>query len=252
MTTDVAAAKAFYSKVVGWGTKDAFTPDQSHSLFTVGGALAGGVTGLPEEARRTGGTPIWIGYVGVDDVDATVDRIERLGGAVHVPPTNIGDISRFSVVTDPQMAFLAVLTWRRPDQREPAAPAEPRRVGWHELLAADSETALSFYGEIFNWRKAQAEPGPSSPYRLFSVGGQTIGGMLTKPPSVSVPHWLYYFNTGDIDAAAKRVKSGGGQVLGNPVEVPSGSWIVRCVDPQGAVFALEGGRRHGGAIGYFA
>jgi predicted enzyme related to lactoylglutathione lyase len=111
MTTDVAAAKAFYTRVVGWGTKDAFTPHQPHTLFTVGSTFAGAVTGLPEDVRKTGATPMWIGYVGVTDVDATVDRTKRLGGAVRVPPTNVLDISRLSIVTDPQMAMLAVIQW---------------------------------------------------------------------------------------------------------------------------------------------
>jgi predicted enzyme related to lactoylglutathione lyase len=31
---------------------------------------------------------------------------------------------------------------------------------------------------------------------------QTIGGMALKPATVGVPFWLYYFNIGDIDAAA--------------------------------------------------
>ena len=54
-------------------------------------------------------TPHWIGYVGVDDVDAAVDRIKQLGGAVHIPPTDVPNISRFSVVADPQMATLALV-----------------------------------------------------------------------------------------------------------------------------------------------
>jgi predicted enzyme related to lactoylglutathione lyase len=44
--------------------------------------------GLPEDARKMGATPRWMGYVGVNDVDAAADRIKRLGGAVYVPPTN--------------------------------------------------------------------------------------------------------------------------------------------------------------------
>jgi hypothetical protein len=77
---------------------------------------------------------------------------------------------------------------------------------------------------------------------LFSAGGQTIGGMFTKGPIEPVPFWLFYFNIGDIDAAAERVKSGGGQIMAGPLEMPGGSWIVRCTDPQGAVFALQGKR----------
>jgi hypothetical protein len=59
-----------------------------------------------------------------------------------------------------------------------------------------------------------------------------------------MPSWVYYFNVGDIDAAVKRVKIGGGQVVEGPIEVPGGSWIIQCLDPQGAIFALVGKRRH--------
>jgi predicted enzyme related to lactoylglutathione lyase len=123
-------------------------------------------------------------------------------------------------------------------------------VSWHELLAADWEKAFAFYGELFGWQKADADIGPMGTYQLFSAGGQTIGGMFTKPPMVPVPFWLYYFSIGDIDAAAERVKAGGGQILEGPLEVPGGSWIARCTDPQGAIFALEGNRSHK-AIGNF-
>jgi uncharacterized protein len=251
MTTDVAAAKVFYSSVMGWGTQDASTSGLAYALFTVGNAFASGLMSLPEDARKTGTTPRWIGYVGVDDVDATVWRIKRLDGAVHVPPTDIPDISRFSVVADPQMASLALIKWLKPGQQQPAELGQPGRVGWHELLAADCEKAFAFYGELFDWQKADADISPPGTYQLFSVGGQTIGGMHTKPPLVLVPFWLYYFNIGDIDAAAERVKTGGGQILEGPLEVPGGNWIARCTDPQGAMFALEGKRSHN-AIGYFA
>jgi hypothetical protein len=42
----------------------------------------------------------------------------------------------------------------------------------------------------------------------------------------------------------KRVKIGGGQVVEGPIEVPGGSWIIQCLDPQGALFALVGKRRY--------
>ena len=116
----------------------------------------------------------------------------------------------------------------------------PGRVGWHELLAADWEKAWAFYSELFGWQKADTDIGAMGTYQLFSAGGQTIGGMFTKPPTVPVPFWLYYFNVGDIDAAVRRVKAGSGQVLNGPIEVPGGSWIVQCTDPQGAIFALVG------------
>jgi predicted enzyme related to lactoylglutathione lyase len=249
-TTDMEAAKAFYADVVGWGTQDASTPGMAYTLFTAGEASVSGLMGLSEDARKLGLRPSWLGYVGVNDVDAAADRIKQLGGAVHVPPTDIPNISRFSVAVDPQMATIALFKWLNPGQEQPAEPDAPGRVGWHELLAADWEQAWAFYGDLFGWQKERVEVGGAGPYQPFSAGGQMIGGMFTKHRTIPVPFWLYYFNTGDIDATAQRVKAGGGRILEGPIESPGGSWILRCADPQGAVFALEGTRR-GRPVGYF-
>ena len=153
LTTDMEAAKAFYAEVVGWGTQDASMPDLPYTLFTAGEAPVSGLMDLPEDARRMGERPSWIGYVGVDDVDATADRIAQLGGAVHVPPKDILNISRFSVVADPQMATLALFKWLKPGREQPAELGTPGGVGWHELLAADWEKAWAFYSELFGWQK---------------------------------------------------------------------------------------------------
>jgi predicted enzyme related to lactoylglutathione lyase len=250
ITTDMEAAKTFYANVVGWGTRDASTPGMAYTLFTVADASVTGLMGLPEDAGKMGAKPCWIGYVGVDDVNATADRIERLGGTVHVPPVDIPGISRFSIGADPQMATFAVFKWLISGREQPAGLETPGHVGWHELLAADREKALAFYGELFGWQRAEADIGAMGTYQLFSAGGQTIGAMITKPAMVPTPLWLYYFNIGDIDAAAKRVKAGNGQILDSPMEVPGGNWIVQCKDPQGAMFALLG-KRKDQAIGYF-
>jgi uncharacterized protein len=250
VTTDVPAAMAFYTKIMGWGAWDVSVPGKACILFSDGKASVGGLTQLSDDARETGTAPTWIGYVGVDDVDATADRITRLGGTVHVPPTDASDISRFSIFADPQTTRLALFKWLKPGQGQFPDPDARGHVGWHELSAADWETALAFYGELFGWQREDADIGDTDEYQLFSAGGQTIGGLVTKPPTIPAPFWLYYFNVGDIDAAAQRVKAGGGQILDGPTEVPGGSWIVRCVDPQGALFALKGTRRSP-AVGYF-
>jgi predicted enzyme related to lactoylglutathione lyase len=241
LTTDVAAAGAFYGQVVGWDVKDASTTRQAYTVFTAGNAPMGGLLELPEEGRRLGATPRWVGYVSVDDMDATAAQIRRLGGAIFVPPTD-SNIGRISVVADPQKATFALVKEPAYGQRKPGRLDEPGRVGWHELLAADRKEIFDFYGELFGWQKANTETDPADLYQLFSAGGHTIGGMLTKLPSVSQPCWLYYFNVEDIGVAAKRVNAGGGRILQGPIELPDGCWIARCADPQGALFALQGAR----------
>ncbi len=241
LTTDIAAAKAFYGSVVGWGEQDASTPAFAYTVFTSGKAPVGGLMELPEEARSMGAMSRWVGYVGVDDIDAAADRIKRLGGAVYVPPTD-SNIGRISVVADPQTATLALVKGLKPGQSEPAELGELGRVGWHELLAADWKQAFVFYNELFGWRKVDAESGSTDKYQLFATGGQTIGGMFTKRAQEPVPFWLYYFNVGDLDAATARVTNGGGQIFEGPLELPDGSWVARCRDPQGSAFALQGKR----------
>ena len=53
-----------------------------------------------------------------------------------------------------------------------------------------------------------------------------------------LPLWFYYFNVGDIEAAAKRVEASGGEIFYGPIAVPGGARVVHCRDPQGALFAL--------------
>lgn len=244
LTTETEAAKSFYASVVGWDTGEVSLPGTSYTLFRIGDTPVSGLMTLPKDARNISAKPHWIGYVEVDDVDAINHRIKQLGGVVHVPPTDMPNVGRFSIVADPQMATLALLERLRPSQGRHLAPNTPGGIGWHELLAANWKKAFAFYGELFGWQKAEVSVGALGMYQPFSVEGQTIGGMVTKPQYVPVPFWLYYFNIGDIDAAAKHVKDGGGQILYGPVEVPDNNWIIRCTDPQGAIFALVGKRRY--------
>ena len=251
LTTDMTAAKAFYARVVGWSARDASAPGMAYTLFSVGDAAVGGLMTLPDEARRTGALPRWLGYVAVDDVDAAVVRLRQLGGAVHIPPADIPGVGRFAMVTDPQTATLALIKGVEPAQSLAGELDKPGRVGWHELLAVNGETAFPFYGALFAWRKGEPEVEPAGTYQPFFVGAEIIGGMFTKPKFVAMPFWLYYFNVDDMAAAVEDVKAGGGRVLEGPVDMPRGSRVARCEDPQGAMFALIE-KPKDKAVGYFA
>jgi predicted enzyme related to lactoylglutathione lyase len=242
LTTDMAAARDFYASVVGWTARDAGTPRFAYSIFATGGTpVAGLMELLPEEA---GATPRWVGYVAVDDLDATVDRFKRLGGAVKVPPTET-NIGRISILIDPQKATLAVAEGLKLD-RETAELDQPGRVGWHELLASDARAAFAFYSEVFGWQRAQSQANPMESYQLLAAGGRMIGGIFTKLPIVPFPFWLYYFDVADIASAARRVTAGGGRIRLGPIELPGVGWMAWCIDPQGAVFALQATANQGG------
>jgi uncharacterized protein len=238
LTTDMAAASAFYGSVLGWRMRDASTPQFSYSVFSAGEAPVSGLMELPADGQKEGATPRWVGYIGVDDIRSTADRLRRLGGRVFVPPTET-NIGLISIVADPQGATLALVQGLK--QGEPRLELDKvGHVGWHELFAADWTSAFDFYSELFGWQRAESDIGSLKSYQLLSVGGRRIGGMFTKQPMAPFPFWLYYFNVPDVAIAARRVTDGGGRIAQGPTQVPDGGWIVRCVDPQGAMFALQG------------
>ncbi len=116
-------------------------------------------------------------------------------------------------------------------------------MGWHELYASDAASDFDFYAGLFGWQKKDSmDMGEMGVYQVFGTADTTLGGMMNKPPMVPVANWHYYFNVGNIDQAAERVRSAGGQVVLGPQEVPGGSFILMGVDPQGALFALLGSR----------
>ena len=153
-------------------------------------------------------------------------------------------MGRFAVVADPQGAAFVLFrgSSERPPERLPQGTQGT--VGWNELHAGEREAAFAFYADLFGWREAEAfDMGPAGTYQLFAAGDGPVGGMMTKRESVPAPFWLYYFTVDAIDAASVRVTGAGGRVLEGPHPVPGGSWILRCRDPQGAMFALVAPRR---------
>ena len=244
MTTDVRAAEEFYHKVVGWSAKDSGMIDRSYTIFSAGDVSVGGLMPLTDEARGMGIPPCWTGYVGVDDVDAFATRVKQAGGTIHRPPEDIPGVGRFAVVADPQGAAFILFKGAGDAPPGAIAPCTAGHIGWHELYAGSLQGAWEFYSTLFGWTKAEAiDMGAMGPYQLFAAGAEPIGGMMTKPAEIPHPCWLYYFNVDAIDAAAERVKTNGGTVVNGPHEVPGPMYIVQCMDPQRAMFAMVAPKR---------
>lgn len=245
MTTDPDAAKEFYGAVVGWDIGERIPGDQDYRMIgRSDGGLAGGVLGLTDEMRQHGAKPIWLGYLGVDNVDATVAKIEAKGGKALMPAFDIPQ-GRIAMVADPQGNPFYVMKPIPPAEKPGAesdvfsATAE-QRVGWNELTTADPVAARQFYGELFGWTSDDFMPiGEFGEYRFFAHNGTTIGAVCGVMPGGS-SRWRYYIRVPSISDAVETVKEGGGTVSMGPHEVPGGDHIIIGNDPQGAEFALVG------------
>jgi uncharacterized protein len=239
-TSDAAAAERFYTAVVGWKTDKMGEGPLTYTIFNPG---RGGVGGMPilDPADVAAG-PLWMGYIGVDDVDAYAARVPGAGGAVHIPPTDIPGIGRFAMATDPQGAAFTLFKGNQPEGPPTGAAGEPGYFDWHELATSDPKAGFSFYAGLFGWKALDAiEMGPAGAYQIFSqAGDQAEGGIMAQPADAKRPLWSHYIRVDSIAAAVERVKAAGGSITNGPHDVPGGDWIAQGLDPQGALFSLVG------------
>jgi predicted enzyme related to lactoylglutathione lyase len=245
-TTDAKAAGEFYSHVIGWQTKGSGNPGGvPYMLFTINGHDTAGLMELMPEMLAGGMRPAWVGFVGVDDVDAYAKRLHDAGGKLHCPAQDIPGIGRWASVEDPQGAAF-MLFKGAPEYAQPRLPmGSVGTVGWHELSANDGPAVWRFYSELFDWQKDTAmDMGPMGVYQIFNHGGPQLGAVMTRDPKMSpVPFWLYYLAVEEIEAATARIGEKGGLILMGPHEVPGSQWIVLGKDPQGALFAVVGPKK---------
>jgi hypothetical protein len=108
MTTDVEAAKRFYTELLGWTTEE--VPGMSYTIVQTEGTGIGGIMAIPPQAA--GSPPQWGTYVTVDDVDATAHKAQALGAKTIVPLTDIPNVGRFYTFQDPQGAVISIITYR--------------------------------------------------------------------------------------------------------------------------------------------
>ncbi|SMC96583.1 VOC family protein [Rhizobium sp. RU36D] len=244
VTPDPAAAVEFYGKVVGWESRDSGMPgDFKYTIVQVPGYPmgVGGVMELTPEMAAGGVPPNWASYVAVDDTDAMVAAFVAEGGVSCIPIKDIPGVGRFAVVADPQGAVINLLSPFPPEGGMPPEPPAnaPGTFGWRELMTTNSAAAFDFYSRMFGWQKDMSvDMGSMGVYQTVKLGDTMIAGMMDKLPEMPRSFWGYYINVEAAQAGLERVKAAGGQVLEGPMEVPGPSWIVQCIDPQGAHFAL--------------
>ena len=243
MSSDADASKKFYDDVVGWTIEPKASGDIDYRMITASdGVNVGGVMQMTAEMRAEGTKPTWLFYIGVQDVDGTAEKIKQLGGSVQMGPADIPDVGRFALVADRQGMVFYIM---RGDSREDSQAFQvntPGHPAWNELVTSDHKAALAFYGELFGWENEETMPmGEMGDYAFIDHAGVRIGAMMTAGAGWPT-RWTYYFNVPSIDAAKERIEKAGGAVTQEPHEVPGGMFTLQGTDPQGAAFALVGGK----------
>ena len=100
MSNDYEAAKAFYSRVLGYSYDSMDNEGFRYSTFaTTDGQMRGGIGQLPGDDAQV--PAHWAVYFGAADTDAAVARVRELGGSVQGEPWD-SPYGRLARVTGPQ------------------------------------------------------------------------------------------------------------------------------------------------------
>ncbi len=106
-TDDPDRAAAFYTGLLQWETERQPMGDFVYTYFKQGERRNGGMMKIGPETGPV--PPHWLVYFAVDDCDAKAAAASRLGGTVHLPPTDVPEVGRFALLEDPQGAMVAII-----------------------------------------------------------------------------------------------------------------------------------------------
>lgn len=240
MTTDPEGSRAFYGELLGWRTESPAHAAHEYRMIHAGGFAIGGMVPLdPAEGLPTH----WIPYVAVDGIGAFCEEAVAAGGAVCVPPTDVGP-GTFAVITDPQGG--AFSAWEpRESGRPTPPPGTPGVFCWHECLSTDATAGAAFYRRIFGWDVEEMDletGGVAMHYHVFLRGGKHHSGIMDLPPEAldqgARTHWLGYVTVPDVDAAAEKAAALGASVLCPCTDIPETGRFCVIQDPQGGMLSL--------------
>jgi uncharacterized protein len=239
---DAGVAEAFYGHVLGWRFQRAgAVPDRDYRIAETDGAGVAGVMRAEGPDMPRG----WFVYFGVEDVDGATDAASGAGASVHVPPTDIPGVGRFSCLADPQGTLFYLMRGAGTQESQAfrgSQSATPGHAVWNELSAADPDAAIAFYGSVLGLRQEGAMPmGELGEYRFIHAGPECIGAVMGEVPN-GRPGWQVYFLVVDIDAGLERVEKAGGRKVQGPDPIPGGAFSLVAEDDQGARFGLVGRR----------
>lgn len=102
MCNDVARAKAFYGKVLGWKFDDQSMPD--YVLVDAGAPPMGGMLQRPPQVAQAAMNV----YFKVDSIEETMKLVLVAGGSIAVPRTPIPNVGAYAFFKDPEGVYVGL------------------------------------------------------------------------------------------------------------------------------------------------
>jgi len=233
ITDDVAAAKEFYGKLLGWS----FEQHGKYTLVINGSKPIGGMVKFGDSGteRKSAG---WIPYFSIPDIDDTAEWIISMGGKILDGPGEMAGRGRYATITDPLETPLIILHSSSGDP----APAEAR-IGewfWDELWTTDVEAALSFYQNLEGYAAQRVSPEGDEPYWVLLDGNEKDSAGITKVPFEELAsQWVPALKVANLEVLVQQVSLLGGEVIIPPDHPLSDGRVALVRDPTGGIFMMD-------------
>jgi len=240
-TSDTQSAAGFYTALIGWQTREKEMPGGAgiYTLLRVNDQDAAGMYEL-KGPMFEGVPPHWLGYVWVNDCDASAKKISELGGTIVLEPMDIEGVGRIAVGADPTGAHFGLFQGSE-HKGAACAPAGPvnGQFCWNECMTKDAATAKTFYTSLFGWTAVDQDMGGQM-YTMMMMGETAVAGLMALPPEMAEipPHWGAYITVDDCDSKANQIEKLGGRVLVPPTDIPTIGRFSALSDPQGATVSI--------------
>ena len=237
-TTDLDAAKQFYTKLFNWDFQDLpVEGGPPYSMAFKNDRRVAALFLMPDEMKGRNIPSHWQSYINVKDLEATVQKWKTHGGAVLDHPFDVMEAGRMAVVKDPTGAVVSL--WQANNHIGADLVNEVNTFCWAELQTRGSDKAAQFYQAVFDW-EIEIEDKPPH-YVTCKVKGHYNCGIFDMD-KVNLPadvptHWAVYFNIENLDTSLALVKSLGGKALIEPIVIDPGRFAT-IADPQGAVLTI--------------
>ena len=227
VSPDPKQAEDFYTQLFGWGT-EVFKPGEvDYAMISSGGQSHGGFGKAMEGAPP----PHWLSHIAVENLEETIEKVQRAGGRLAAGPFEMSEVGRMAVIADPQGAYVSLY------QSDSEGPGPEGVFVWDELGTTDVDGAQRFYEHVFGWTTRDMGPEYGG-YRIFNRGETGIAGLMTLPDDSMPAHWQPYVAVDDPDRTTAKAAELGGSALMEPMDVLNVGRIAVLRDPQGAVFGI--------------
>ncbi len=230
---DAEAARNFYHAIFGWQYDIGGPEFGGYTTARLGDKTVAGLSAIPE--TMAGMKPSWGLYFATNDIQADVDRAEKLGAKVVLQPMVVGAFGSMAHLQDPTGAEFSL--WQADQHVGWQVSNDPGSMAWHELYSPDAIAARDFYTALLG-ATADTMPGGMEYYVLKHGEDQLCGIMQIEPSWGPMPaQWVSYFAVVNTDETVSKIIQSGGKIMGNVDDSPFGR-LAAAMDPFGATFKI--------------